>query len=84
MKSYYNSAIRKLEADDILYLEAVSPKSKNVFLTEKGRKLANHTAMRIIQIENDIFASWSKEDVNKYLELTERFLLEMKKNADII
>lgn len=83
-KQTINSAIRKLESDEILYLESVSPKNKKVFLTEKGKNLAKHTAMRIIQTENAVFASWTKDDVNKYLELTERFLLEMKKNANNI
>ncbi len=32
------------------------------------------TAMRVLQIEDEIFASWKKEDVEKYLELTEKYL----------
>ena len=80
-KQTINSAIRKLEKEDIVYLDTVGAKNKNVCLTEKGKHLANHTAIRIIDAENDIFSSWPKDDVNKYLELTERFLVEIREKA---
>ena len=35
----------------------------------------------MIEAENEILASWSKEDVEKYLELTERFLSALKVKA---
>lgn len=77
-KQTVNSALRKLEAEGIIYLEHAGAKNKSVCLTIKGKKLADRTARRIIDIENDIFASWSSEDMNKYLELTERYLLDFK------
>ncbi len=80
-KQTINSAIRKLEAEGILYLESVSPKSKNVCLTEAGKHLAAQSAGQIITIENEIFASWPWEDVQKYLELTEAFLRALQKKA---
>lgn len=80
-KQTVNSAIRKLEAEGILYLESATPKSKMVRLTEAGRRLAEQTAGRIIQIENDIFASWPQENVDKYLDLTEAFLLDLRGKA---
>lgn len=72
-KQTINSALRKLEEEDILYLKPFNAKSKQVFLTDKGRKLAEKTAYRIMQAEDEIFASWEKEDVDKYLELTEKY-----------
>lgn len=77
-KQTINSAIRKLERDGIVYLKAAGAKNKNVFLTDLGKQLAQHTAIRLITIENEIFASWEKEEVEKYLELTERFLTSLK------
>lgn len=77
-KQTVNSAIRGLEKKDIVYLEAVDGKSKKVCLTEKGKKFAGNTAFRLIEIENAIFESWSDDDVQKYLELTERFLISLK------
>ena len=74
-KQTVNSAIRNLEAEGIVVLQPVGGKSKKVCLTEKGELFARRTALRLIEIENSIFASWPKEDVQTYLELTERFLL---------
>lgn len=73
-KQTINSAIRKLEREGIVYLEPAGGKNKNVCLTETGKRLAGQTAAQIIDAENEIFASWPEEDVNRYLELTERFL----------
>lgn len=83
-KQTINSAIRKLENEGIVYLKPVGAKSKNVCLTDEGKQLAKHTAIRLIKIENEIFESWDKDDVEKYLELTERFLTSLKeKNKNL-
>ena len=81
-KQTINSALRKLEAEGIVYLEAAGSREKNVCLTQKGRELAETTAIRVIEAENGILASWPKEDVEKYLELTERFLAGIKEKAE--
>lgn len=80
-KQTVNSAIRKLEGEGVLYLEQAGAKAKRVFLTERGKELAGKTALRIIQIENAIVASWPKEDVETYLKLTERYLTDFKKQT---
>lgn len=83
-KQTINSSIRKLEKEGIVYLKSVGAKNKNVCLTDEGKQLAKHTAIRLIEMENDIFASWEKNDVEKYLELTERFLVSLKeKNRNL-
>lgn len=83
-KQTINSAIRKLEAENIVYLESINSKNKMVCLTEKGKHLANNTAIKVIETENNIFASWPKEDVEKYLGLTERYLNALKEKAENI
>ena len=83
-KQTINSAIRKLETDGILYLEISGPRNKTVCLTEKGKILAEKTAGKVIAAENEIFASWPQEDVEKYLELTEADLIALKeKNQNL-
>lgn len=77
-KQTVNSALRKLEDENIIYLEAVNGKSKKVCLTENGITFSQKTAWQIIKMENDIFDSWSHEDVKKYLELTEKYLSSLK------
>lgn len=73
-KQTVNSAIRKLEQQGVVCLKAADGKAKDVYLTEAGKQLADHTARRVLQMENDILESWSREDVDRYLSLTRRFL----------
>ncbi len=80
-KQTVNSALRKLEAEGTVYLEPASARSKRVRLTEAGQALAAETAGRIIQIENEVFAAWPREDVERYLEMTERYLLDIREQA---
>lgn len=81
-KQTVHSAIRNLEAKEMVTLELVGGKSKKVCLTEKGEIFAQKTARRIIDMENRILSSWPKEDVQTYLELTERFLVDLKECVD--
>lgn len=80
-KQTVNSAIRKLETDGILYLEKAGIRSKTVCLTAAGKELAGRTALRLLNVENAILASWLRQDVEKYLELTERFLTALREEA---
>lgn len=80
-KQTINSAIRKLEREGAVYLEPAGGKNKSVCLTETGKRLAGQTAAQIIAAENALFASWPEEDVNRYLELTERFLDGIREKA---
>lgn len=73
-KQTVNSALRKLEADHILYLETFDGKKKKACLTDKGQTLAKNTVARLIEIENNIFASWTKAEQEIYLELTQKYL----------
>lgn len=73
-KQTINSALRKLEAEGIVYLETFHGKKKKVYLTEKGRQVTENTALRLIEIENDIIRSWSEAEQQIYIELTQRYL----------
>lgn len=83
-KQTVNSAIRKLEGEGILYLERADARSKNVCLTEAGKSLAERTALRLLNMEDRILASWPAQDVEKYLELTERFLVGIQESASLL
>ena len=74
-KQTINSALRKLEAEGIVYLEAAGGRNKDVCLTEQGRLLTERTAVRVMEVENAVLASWRREDVERYLELTEKYLI---------
>lgn len=83
-KQTVNSALRKLERENVVFLEAAGGRRKNVCLTEDGRKLAERTVLRIIKFENEIFASWSEEERESYLELTHRFLTQINEKVETI
>ena len=77
-----NSALRKLEALGMVYLEMSGSKHKTVCFTEQGRALADRTAGRVMEAEDQIFASWTKEEVETYLGLTEAFARALKEKAE--
>lgn len=80
-KQTVNSAIRNMEKQDLICLTSATPKTKNIVLTEKGNELSERTVIRLMRAEDDIFASWSDEDMKKYLELNERFLEDLKEKV---
>ena len=80
-KQTIHSGVRKLEARGAAILNATDGKHKEVCLTEAGRALAERTAGRVMRAENEVFESWSAEDVEKYLALTERFKTELRRKG---
>lgn len=77
-KQTVNSALRKLEKEDILYLEPAGGKSKRVCLTEKGFSTVHNSVDRVLDVENRIYSSWTKEEWELYLHLTQRFLCQIR------
>ncbi len=73
-KQTVNSALRKLESDGIVYLESFHGRRKIVCLTEKGKVFVKDTVFHVIQIENEIFDSWTEEELEVYMTLVEKYL----------
>lgn len=80
-KQTINSALRKLETGDILYLEKVNGRNKKVCLTDRGKDFVKKTIIPVLQIENEIFDAWSPEEREFYLELTRRYLTTFKEKV---
>ena len=80
-KQTVNSAIRNLEKQNIVYLESINGKSKMVYLTEEGKEFANKTVMKLMKFEDEIISSWSKEDLEKFIQLTERYLVDLREKV---
>lgn len=80
-KQTVNSALRNLERDEIVTGEKSGSKQKIISLTAHGADLAEHTAARIIAAENEIFGSWTDDELKNYLHLTEEYLIAMRKSA---
>lgn len=80
-KQTVNSVLRKLERENIICMESADGKKKIVFLTEKGKTIADKTARRVLEIEDEIYAQWSESDQEKYIELSSRYLNELKEKT---
>jgi DNA-binding MarR family transcriptional regulator len=72
-KQTVNSAIRGLEADDILYLKQHTGRAKKIILTEKGKDYVNKTVAKLYEAEVQAFESWSTEEINTYIRLMEKY-----------
>lgn len=77
-KQTVNSALRKLEQNDIVYLEPAGGKSKRVCLTEKGFSTVHETVDKVLGVEKKIYSSWSQEEWKLYVQLTERYLNQIR------
>lgn len=72
-KQTINSALRKLEKEDILYLVQDKGKNKRIFLTENGKAYTSHTAGRLLEAESSAYAQWSAEELETYLRLMKKY-----------
>lgn len=72
-KQTVNSAIRRLEDEGVLYLEQHTGRSKKIILTEIGNKYINKTVAKLYEAEVQAFESWTKEEINTYVNLMEKY-----------
>lgn len=82
-KQTIHSSLHKLEKEGTVVLEQLDAKKKIVRLTAKGRELAASTALLVVRLENEIFASWTKEEREVYIGLTKRYLEEFREKAGL-
>lgn len=80
-KQTINSALRKLEDEGIVYLEAGGGRKKRVCLTDMRRGVAQDTALRLIEIENEVFSEWPAEEQEIYIRLLQRFLTSLREKV---
>lgn len=83
-KQTLNSALRKLETDGVVFLEAADKKKKTVCLTEKGKELSENTVRKVVQIENEIFAEWTEEERQLYVRLLEKYMVRLKEKMKLL
>ena len=72
-KQTVNSAIRGLEADNILYLEKHTGRAKRVVLTDKGKEFAKNTVGKLYEAEIGAFGTWTGEEISTYIRLMEKY-----------
>lgn len=71
-KQTINSAIRKLESEDIVYLKNHNGKTKIVCLTEKGHDFVQQTGARLFEAECNAFSDWDEDEIDLYLSLIKK------------
>lgn len=81
-KQTINSALRKLEEQDVLFLQNTSGRRKEVCLTPAGQQLAANTVQRLIDLENEAMLNWTEQETALYIELTQRFLQDLKEKIE--
>ena len=81
-KQTVNSAIRKLENEGIIYLEQHSGKAKKVVLTVAGKEYVQKTVARLFDAETAAFSSWTEEEINAHIGLTEKFVNSLREHIE--
>ena len=74
-----NSAIRKLEKDDFVYLEQGTGRNTIVCLTENGKKFLEVNIYPLFEIENKVWNEWTPDEQQQYLLLTQKYRDALKK-----
>lgn len=83
-KQTINSAIRKMENDELLFLENVDGKRKRIVLTGKGRSYMQKTAGVLFEAESRAFGSWPEEEMDKYILLMAGFVEALRRETENI
>ena len=78
-----NSAIRKLEKDEIVYLEQGQGRNTIVCLTEMGQKFSEEKIFPIFEMEKKIWNEWTDEEQQQYLMFQQNYRDALKKNINI-
>lgn len=68
-----NSAVRKLEKDEMAYLKQGMGRNTVICLTEKGKLFVQKYMYPIFEMENNIWNEWTVEEQEQYLMLTKRY-----------
>lgn len=80
-KQTVSSALHRLEEEKIISLQPFQGRRKKVCLTSRGEQLMQNTVCRVIQMENEIWGSWTDREQELYLELTRRYLSALREKS---
>ncbi len=81
-RSTINSAIRKMEKENLLYLKPGEGRNTRVFLTEEGRNKSKETVEKLLLIEQNILESWDAEEQKQFMELNIRFFTQLNNEVE--
>lgn len=72
-KQTVNSAVRRLEREEVIYLEQESGREKRVYLTKTGETYVEQTAARLYAAECAAFSTWTEEEIDDYIRLMKKY-----------
>lgn len=72
-KSTVNSTLKKMEKNGFINIVPAKGRNTWVSATKSGKQLIKNTIHQIIQIENEIFDTWSKEEQEMFIRLNKDF-----------
>ena len=81
-KQTLNSALRGLEAKQLLRLEQHNGRSKRVILTESGAEFAKNTVGKLFQAEVDALWDWPEEEIQLYVRLMEKYAKSLRQQIE--
>ena len=79
-----NSAIRKLQQDDIVTVRQGQGRNTIVSLTESGQAFAARRIHPLFEIENRIWNEWTPEEQRQYLRLTQMYRDGLRRYMDLL
>lgn len=81
-KSTANSALKKMEKSGILCITPAVGRNTWVSATEKGKALMEQTVRHVIEMENEIYASWSESEQDLFLQLNRNFAEKLAERVE--
>lgn len=81
-KSTVNSAIKKMEKNGYLNVVSAEGRNTHVSVTKKGQELMKKTAYPVIELENEIFRSWSDQEQEMFVRLNREYAAGLREKID--
>lgn len=79
-----SSALRALEKQGILYLEAGAGRSRPVRLTQAGEALFRERVAPVAAVEEAIWNGWTEADRSAYLRLSRQYLEDLRARVEAL
>ena len=74
-----HSSIRKMEDDGYLTLVSGKGREKQMYLTEKGKRITEKKILPIIEAENTVFLQMGEQLSLMFLDLLEEYMAKLEK-----
>lgn len=77
-KSTVNTALKKMQKNNIIEISPGDGRNTWVSVTSKGHKLIKNTVGKVREIENEIYDSWAKSQQDTFMQLISDYAEKLK------